>query len=182
MRRFLATTLLVLAATVQGVAAADAPSTTPAQATRTEVGQLAPTFTLETVDGSVFDLEAQRGKVVLLNFWATWCPPCIEEMPALRDRVLQRFEGDDFAMLCIAREEDSAKIAAFAKKRDVTALPMAGDVDRSVYAQYAEHTIPRNVVIDREGRIVFQSFGYEEPEFAKMIETIAALVENDPTE
>jgi len=179
MRRLLATALMFVSV---AAFADDTPSTTPAQATRTEVGQLAPTFALETVDGSTFDLEAQRGKVVLLNFWATWCPPCIEEMPALRDRVFARFEGDDFAMLCIAREEDSPKIRAFSKKRKVTVLPMAGDVDRSVYAQYAEHTIPRNVVLDREGRIVFQSFGFEEPEFTEMVETIAELVGDEAPE
>ena len=172
MLRTLILALALALALATPAVASDAPSTTPAEATRTEVGQAAPTFALTTVDGTVFDLEEQRGKVVLLNFWATWCPPCIAEMPALRDRVYERFAGEDFAMLCIAREEDDAKIVPFAEKHEVTALPMAGDVDRSVYALYAEHTIPRNVVIDRDGRIVFQSFGFEEDEFAEMIDVI----------
>ena len=176
LRRVLLTALL--AATIApAVDASDAPSTTPAEATRTEIGQVAPTFTLKTTGGEVFDLREQRGKVVLLNFWATWCPPCIEEMPALRDRVYEAFSGEDFAMLCIAREEGDEKIRAFAKKRKVSALPMAGDVDRSVYALYAEHTIPRNVVIDRDGVIVYQSFGFEEEEFAEMIAVIEQQIE-----
>jgi peroxiredoxin len=149
------------------------PTTTPEQATRTELGQEAPTFTVEMVGGGSFDLAAHRGKVVLVNFWATWCPPCVAEMPHLRDEVLARFAGDDFAMICISREETNELIAAFAKEHQVAGLPMGGDVDRSIYSQYAEHTIPRNVVVGRDGRILFQSIGFEEPEFEAMISTIA---------
>lgn len=170
-------TALVLSLPTLALAGDEPPQTTPAEATRTEIGQVAPDFTLQTVDGETFDLAAQRGKVVLVNFWATWCPSCIEELPALRDSVLTRFAGEDFAMLCVAREETNEKIAAFAEKRGVAALPMAGDVDRSVYARYAEHTIPRNLVLDREGVIVFQSFGYEAGEFARMLETIQEQIE-----
>jgi peroxiredoxin len=169
MFRILAALLLIATVAFGGE---DPPQTTPEEATRTEVGQAAPLFQLETVGGETFDLQAQRGKVVLVNFWATWCPPCIEELPALRDRVFDRFAGEGFAMLCVSREESNEKIAGFARKREVEELPMAGDLDRSVYSLYAEHTIPRNVVIDRDGRIVFQSFGFEEEEFERMIQVI----------
>jgi len=162
---------------VAGDAAGDEPpTTTPEQATRTRLGQEAPTFALTMVDGAEFDLAAYRGKVVLVNFWATWCPPCVEEMPHLRDEVLARFAGDDFAMICISREESNEKIAAFAKNRKVTELPMGADVDRSIYSQYAEHTIPRNVVVGRNGEILFQSVGFEEPDFVEMISVIADAV------
>jgi peroxiredoxin len=174
---------LCLLFTLTGTAAAgdvagdEEPTTTPEQATLTEPGQDAPTFTLTMVDGAEFDLAANRGKVVLVNFWATWCPPCVEEMPHLRDEVLARFAGDDFAMICISREETNEKIAAFAKERKVTELPMGADVDRSIYKQYAEHTIPRNVVVGRDGEILFQSVGFEERDFEEMISVIADAVE-----
>ena len=90
--------------------------------------------------------------------------------------LLARFTGDDFAMICISREETNEKIAAFAKKRKVTELPMGADVDRSIYSQYAEHTIPRNVVVGRDGEILFQSVGFEEPDFKQMIEVISEAV------
>ena len=155
------------------------PTTTPEQATLTEPGQQAPTFALTMVGGAEFDLAAHRGQVVLVNFWATWCAPCIEEMPHLRDEVLARFADDDFAMICVSREETNEKIAAFAKKRKVTELPMGGDVDRSIYKQYAEHTIPRNVVVGRDGEILFQSIGFEAPDFEKMISVIAEALRTE---
>jgi peroxiredoxin len=163
--------ILLLLVPAFALAGDEPPQTTPEEATLVHVGDVAPSFTVEMVGGEVFDLEEQRGKVVLVNFWATWCPPCIAEMPHLRDEVLPMV-GDDFVMICVSREETNEKISAFAIKRRVSELPMGGDVDRSIYKQYADHTIPRNLVIDRDGKVIFQSIGFEKPDFEKMIETI----------
>lgn len=153
----------------------DEPTTTPAEATRTEVGQMAPVFELERVDGTTFSLEAQRGKVTLINFFATWCPPCIEEMPHLEKEILARFDPEHFSLICVGREHQNAELPKFAKKRGLD-LPMAGDPEREVYAQYAEHTIPRNVVVGPEGKILFQSFGFEREDFDRMIGVIDEAV------
>jgi peroxiredoxin len=172
MHRFLI--LLVLLPTL-AFAGDEPPQTTPEQATLIHEGDEAPGFTVEMVGGEVFDLEKQRGKVVLVNFWATWCPPCVAEMPHLRDEVLPMV-GEDFVMICVSREETNEKISKFALKHRVADLPMGGDVDRSIYRQYADHTIPRNFVIDREGQVIFQSIGFEKPDFERMIETIQAAI------
>lgn len=167
--------LMLLAAVflVEGASAQTKPTTTPEQATRTVLGELAPAFSLTTTDGEVFDLEAHRGRVVVLNFFATWCPPCIEEMPVLQREVFDRFAGDGFDLLLIGREHADAEILAFAKKRGVN-MPMASDADRAVFALYAEHTIPRNVVIGPDGRILYQSHGFERPDFDAMVAVVAA--------
>jgi peroxiredoxin len=172
MFRFLILLLLVPSLALAGD---EPPQTTPEQATLIHVGDVAPTFEVEIVGGEVFDLAEQRGKVVLVNFWATWCPPCVAEMPHLRDEVLP-LVGDDFVMVCVSREETNEVISAFAQKRRVSDLPMGGDVDRSIYKQYADHTIPRNFVVDRDGTVIFQSIGFEEPDFEKMIETIQSAI------
>lgn len=176
MTRFL--TLALLLVPVLALAG-DAPQTTPEQATLIHVGDDAPTFALDLVGGETFDLADQKGKVVLVNFWATWCPPCVEEMPHLRDEVFRRFEGEDFVMVCVAREETNKKIASFAEIKGWSEVPMGGDVDRSIYKQYADHTIPRNFVIDREGTVIFQSIGFEKPEFEQMIEVIGAALSRE---
>jgi len=172
MLRFLICLLLVPSL---ALAADEPPQTTPEEATLIRVGDEAPTFTVEMVGGESFDLEAQRGKVVLVNFWATWCPPCVAEMPHLRDEVLP-LVSDEFVMICVSREETNEKISKFARKRRLSDLPMGGDVDRSIYKQYADHTIPRNFVVDREGKVIFQSIGFEKPEFEEMIETIQTAI------
>ena len=175
----LASLLLAAAALVLALVplafAGDTPTTTPEEATRTEVGQTAPDFTLELVSGEEFHLGAHRGEVVLVNFFATWCPPCIEEMPHLQEEVVARFADAPFAFVAVGREHENAELPPFARKHDLD-LPMAGDADRSVYALYAEHTIPRNVVVGPDGTILFQSIGFEREDFDRMITVIESAL------
>ena len=149
---------------------------TPEETTLTEVGQMAPDFTLTGLDGSSFHLADHRGKVVLINWFATWCPPCIQEMPHLQTRVWERFSGPDFVMVSIARQEKADIVTPFVQKYEVT-WPFLVDPDRRAYARYAEAFIPRNHVIGPDGKILFQSQGFEEPEFQEMIETIAGALD-----
>ncbi len=141
-------------------------------ATLTRVGDMAPDFTVTRLDGETFTLSALRGKVVLVNWWATWCPPCVEEMPFLQSLVWDRFKDADFAMVAVSRAEKREVVEPWIRNKGYT-FPVAIDPDRSSYAKYAAAYIPRSYVIGPDGRILFQSQGYEQAEFAAMIETIA---------
>jgi peroxiredoxin len=181
MNRTLTIFLALLLALVAGCGdkiGQDKDEPTPEETTLTEVGQMAPDFTVQTLDGGTFSLSANRGKVVLVNWFATWCGPCKEEMPHLQKEVWEQFKGQDFAMVSIAREETLQVVQPFVAKYKVT-WPFALDPDRKAYANYAEAFIPRNHVIDREGKIVFQSQGFEKPEFTEMIEVIAKELEKN---
>jgi len=151
----------------------------PAEVARTSltaVGDEAPAFTAPLLGGGTFDLAAVRGRIVLVNFFATWCPPCQAEMPHLQAQVWERFGADPgFAMVSVAREETPEIVAPFVAKYGA-GWPFAVDVDRTVYARYAEAYIPRSYVINREGRIVLQTQGYEEAEFAAMVAAIEGLL------
>jgi peroxiredoxin len=145
---------------------------TEAETTLTRVGQEAPAFECATLDGKRLDLKRLRGKVVLVNFFATWCGPCLAEMPHLEKEVWQKFKDKSFAMVAIGREHENKELGDFPKKRQLT-FPIAGDPKRKIYSRFATQYIPRNYVIDANGKIVFQSVGYTDLEFAKMVEVIA---------
>ncbi len=171
--------LIVLLLTGCGGSRAEPPSSaapTPESATLTRVGQSAPPVAVTTLADRRFELDDQLGKVVLINFWATWCPPCRQEMPALQAQVWERFGArEDFELISIAREETAARIAPFVAEHGY-GWTFAPDPDRTVYQRFAEAFIPRNYVIGRDGAILFQGEGYEEAEFAAMVEVIAGAL------
>lgn len=145
----------------------------PEEATRTAIGDPAPPLRLTAIDGTTFDLAEQAGKVVLVNFWATWCPPCRAEMPHLRDEVWQPYRGrDDFVMVSIARGETAEKVAPFVAEHGY-GWQFATDPEGAGFAQYADAFIPRNYVIGRDGRIRYQNHGFEPAEFAGMVAVLA---------
>ena len=149
---------------------------TAEETTLTAVGQAAPAFTVATLDGAPFALTEQRGKVVLVNWFAPWCPPCRAEMPALKSRVWERFGADPrFVMISVSRAEDAAKVRAFVAERELPWI-FGLDTERKAYALYAEAYIPRNHVIGPDGRIVFQSADFKEEEFGALVEAIAAAL------
>ncbi len=156
---------------------------TPEETVLVAVGDIAPGFELTTLAGETFNLEVQRGKVVLINFFATWCPPCREELPYLEKDIWQHFDRDKLAVLVIGREEDDEIIQPFVDKHGYT-VPFAGDPEMVAYSQYANRFIPRNFVIGPDGVILYQSQGYAPHEFSEMvtlIEEAVAAIEPEET-
>lgn len=144
---------------------------TPEQATLVKDGQKAPAFEVEMFDGSTVRLADLKGKVVLLNFWATWCPPCRAELARVEKDIIERFKGKPFVFIPVSRGEKKATVAAFREKMGYS-FPMGLDPDGRVYAEYAQTYIPRNFIIDKQGNVVKASVGYDEAEFAELIELI----------
>ena len=80
-----------------------------------KVGDQCPSFTVQMLDGDEISIDSLRGKTVLINFWATWCPPCREELKYVQKDIVDRFAGQDFAFVAVSRGETRAKVEAFVK-------------------------------------------------------------------
>ena len=139
--------------------------------TLVKVGDPAPDFSVALFDGSHLTLSELRGKVVLLNFWATWCPPCRQELTRVQKEIIDRFAGKPFVFLPVSRGEKRSDVAAFREKTGYT-FPMGLDSTRTIYDRYATNFIPRNYLIDRDGRIITATIGYSPEEFDELIAAI----------
>ena len=140
-----------------------------------KAGTVAPDFTVTMFDGSTQTLSALKGKVVLVNFWATWCPPCREELKRVEADIIERFKDAPFVFIPISRGEERQTVADFREKMDYT-FPMGLDPERKIYDLYASNFIPRNFLINQEGQVVMASVGYEVEEFDALIAKIEELV------
>ena len=142
-----------------------------ASTTLVKEGMQAPDFTVTMFDGSELTLSKLKGKVVLVNFWATWCPPCREELTRVQSDLIDRFADRAFVFLPISRGEEQATVADFRTKMNYT-FPMGLDAERKIYDQYASNYIPRNFLIDQTGKVVMATVGYEPEEFESLIAKI----------
>lgn len=143
-----------------------------------KVGDVAPDFTLEMIDGTKFTLSEQRGKVVMLQFTAGWCGICRSEMPHIEKEIWQRHkENPNFVLVGIDREEPKEEILPFIEAVGTT-YPIAMDTNADVFASYALRSsgITRNVLIDREGKIVMLTRKFKEEEFASLVKMIDEML------
>lgn len=116
------------------------------------VGQPAPDFKLDHLDGDEFQLVRHRGEIIVLDFWATWCGPCLQTMP-LVDQVVQEFPDQKVRLLAVNMEEQPAEIKSTLERHQLD-VPVILDRDGVAAARYAVTSIPQTVVIDREGNVV----------------------------
>ncbi len=123
-------------------------------------GDLAPDFTVKMLNGDKYTLSALRGKVVLVSFWATWCPPCRQELAHLQEGVIDKFAGKELVVLPISRGEERATVEAFMHKMKYK-FNVGLDANQSIYRLYATNYIPRTFVVDREGKVCYVAVGYD---------------------
>ena len=170
-KAYIALAAIMLLAVSPSVAQAQDQSAEIAKTTLINKGDKAPDFTVEMVDGSKVQLSKLKGKVVVVNFWATWCPHCREELKQVQKQLIDRFKGKDFLFLPISRGEKKSVVEAFRKKNNYT-FPMGLDPEQSIYKLYASNYIPRNFVVGKDGKVIYVSVGYTPEEFTEMIKVI----------
>lgn len=140
-----------------------------------EVGELAPDFTVDQIGGPSVRLSDLRGRVVLLTFFSSWCPECRNELATVQESVVDRFAGAPFTFLCISRGETREALEKFRAEWGY-AFPMGLDPSASIFGQYATRNVPRNFLLDRDGRIVSLTVGYEASEFGALLDLASRLL------
>jgi len=136
----------------------------------------APDFTLPDVEDKTHRLADYRGKVVLLNFWATWCPPCRKEMPSMQ-RLWEKFRGRDFAILAVDVGEDEERVFAFTLELDIPLeFPLLLDRDGKVMERWPVRGLPTTFILDREGRIAYQAIGGREWDAPELVAIMQGLM------
>ena len=164
--------LLVLAFGAMAADAADSARTLVAAAERGS----APDFILEDLDGKPVRLSALRGRVVLVNFWATWCPPCRREMPSL-ERLSRQLSDQPFTVLAVNVGEDPDSVFAFtATLEPAPTFPLLFDRNSSVLRSFPVKGLPTSFILDKRGRIAFRAVGGREFDDPAILSAVRQLI------
>ena len=143
-----------------------------------KLGQEAPDFEMTLLSGEKIKLSSLRGKVVMLQFTASWCGVCRKEMPFIESEIWQKHKDNaEFALYGVDRDEPQAKVEKFVQQTGVT-YPLGLDPGADIFALYAvrDAGITRNVLVDRDGKIVMMTRLYNEDEFSSLCKKIDELL------
>lgn len=140
-------------------------------------GQPAPDFSVAvTTNGTgKASLSSLKGKVVVVDFWATWCEPCKKSFPKLQELNV-KYKASGVEIVGISEDDESAGIADFAKNHGAAKFPLAWDQGKAVASKYDPKTMPTSFIIDRKGIVRFAHFGYREGEDAKFEADLKSLL------
>ena len=137
-----------------------------------KVGEQMPAFTIVNDNGTETPSSSLKGKVVLGNFFATWCPPCQKELAEVQKTLWPKYKDNkDFAMLVIGREHSDAELQKYNEKKGFT-FPLYPDKNRAVYGAFANSLIPRSYLVDKTGKVIYATKGYTDEEFAELMKKI----------
>jgi thiol-disulfide isomerase/thioredoxin len=173
---------LLLAAALAGLAAcggASQPSASSPEGGSSAVGQMAPDTEFATLPGSgTVSLSSLRGKVVLLDFWASWCAPCQEELPLLDD-LASRLKSKDIEVVGLSIDESKADALQFLKRKSSWTLTLGHDPEQKTADRFKPPKMPTSYVIDRKGVVRHMNAGFERADLKKIEDQLLELASAD---
>ncbi len=137
----------------------------------TKVGQQVPDFSFTTLNGKSFKMSELKGKTVLLVFFATWCGPCMKELPRIESEIWQTYKSGDFMVIAFGRQHSMEEIQKFNQTKGFT-FTLAPDPEREIYSKFFKQYIPRNVLVNKDGTIIYQKQGYRDEDTKKLKDLI----------
>lgn len=141
------------------------------------VGDQCPSFEVQMLDGELVSIDSLRGKTVLINFWATWCPPCNKEMTRVEKEIVERFADEEFVFLPISRGEKPEVVKTWRTKNGYK-FDTGLDIATEIFPLFARTGIPRNYLIGPDGTIVYYEVGYTPELFDELVKKIDATIQN----
>lgn len=145
--------------------------------TRIASPQPAINFTFKDLDDKTHSLSDYRGQVVLVNYWATWCPPCRRELPAM-ERLYQKLKGEPFMVLAVDQWESFDLVFAFTGQLDPQpTFPLLLDQKSTATRDWNVKALPTSFIVDKRGRVVYRAVGgreFDHPEIEKIIRALIA--------
>lgn len=141
-----------------------------------KVGDAMPAFTIVSDDGKTFKSSALKGKVILINFFATWCPPCQKELAEIQAKLWPAYkDNSNFTLLVIGREHTNTELATYNEKKGFT-FPLYPDKSRAIFNAFAKSQIPRTYLIGKDGKIIHATVGFKEEDFEILMQKIQTAV------
>ncbi len=142
-----------------------------------KIGDVAPDFTTQLDNGSTFTLSEQKGKIVMIQFTASWCSVCRKEMPFIEKEIWQELKDKDFILVGVDRDEPIEKVKKFAKQTKIS-YPLALDPGSEIFMKYADKKagVTRNIIINEKGEIVYLTRLFDREEFDGMKKVLFELV------
>lgn len=137
-----------------------------------KVGDQMPAFTILSDDGTQTSSESFKGKVILINFFATWCPPCQKELAEIQQTLWPKYKDHkEFVLLVVGREHTDADLLKYNEKKGFT-FPLYPDKNRGIYGSFAVNLIPRTYLVDKAGNIIHVTKGFNEEDFTELMNKI----------
>ena len=138
-------------------------------------GQQMPAFTIMNDNGTQVPSSSLKGKVILINFFVTWCPPLSEGACRGKRYSGRCKDNKDFVLLVIGREHTDVELQKYNEKKGFT-FPLYPDKNRAIYGAFAKNLIPRSYLVDKTGKVVYATKGYSDEEFAELMKRIEAAL------
>lgn len=134
-------------------------------------GDIVTEFSFSTINGDSISIEELKGKLVYINFFATWCSPCMKELAVMEEEILSEIDSEDFYFIALGRGHTDKQLKTFRATKGFK-FNIGNDTDKSLFLRFSEKGIPLNIIINQEGEIIYKKTGFSDRSLKKIKKTI----------